>query len=848
MEFYRAKSIKSAKEGVLLFYPDRDRDDIPDGDPIVHLAGFGMEDTHSCANSLRWGPDGWLYGGQGSGVSSTITRPGVDDKGFYFKGQAIWRYHPESRRFELFAEGGGNTFGVEFDSEGRVFSGTNGGNSRGYYFVQGGNYSKNWGEHGYLTNPHAFGYFGAMKHDRSIPRFSHTFVVYEAGALGPAYEGRLIAPVPLHNVVMFSERLPEASTFRTRDVDTFLATKDRWFRPVDIKVGPDGAVYIADWYDTRLSHMNPRDTWDKERGRIYRVRAKGAARTAPFDLAKKSGAELVEVLKHANPWYRQQALRLLADRKEAAAVPPLRELLGRDDPRAVEAVWGLFACGAFAPSAEAALRHGRAPVRRAAVRLLGEGIGSSAEALVDLSRREPDVQVRSQLASTAKRLPGEAAIPLLGELLKRGADADDPHIPLLLWWALEDKALSHRDAVLALFQAGELWAAPIVRRHIVERLARRYAAYPTPENQASLARLLKAAPDAAARNLVVGGIQEAYRGRKIEGLLAAIEEALQPAPGANDPATLALGVRRGDARATAATLAAITVDDPKAEPGRLQLIEALGDARPAEAVPVLLEVLGRSARPPARATALAALAQFDDPAIASGVLALWSAFDRDLRERAAGVLCRRKTWARTLLNETVGSGTIPRQDLSDEIVERVRLLGDRDLTALADRYFGKPVRPTSGQKHKRIREVAAMLGKGVGDAKAGKPLYAARCAACHKLFGEGGAVGPDLTGYERTNLEPMILSIVDPSDAIREGFVQHLVATKDGRTLVGLIAERDGDRLVLVDARGERTVVPSGQVEKQRMMESSMMPEGGLDGLSDQQVRDLFAYLASKAP
>src|SRR5690606_14090151 len=97
----------------LLFYPDRDDDDVPDGDPVVHLAGFGLEDTHSVVNSLRFGPDGWLYAAQGSTVSARVTRPGRDDEPMHSAGQLMWRYHPESRRYEVFAEGGGNAFCVE---------------------------------------------------------------------------------------------------------------------------------------------------------------------------------------------------------------------------------------------------------------------------------------------------------------------------------------------------------------------------------------------------------------------------------------------------------------------------------------------------------------------------------------------------------------------------------------------------------------------------------------------------------------------------------------------------------------------------------------------------------------
>ena len=156
----------------LLFYPDRDRDDQPDADPEVHLEGFGLEDSHSIANSLRWGPDGWLYGAQGSTVSAEIRRPGTstdpaqqpDKQVTRSLGQLIWRYHPEQHKYEIFAEGGGNTFGVEFDEKGRVFSGHNGGDTRGFHYVQGGYSQKGFGKHGPLSNPYAFGYFPPMKH------------------------------------------------------------------------------------------------------------------------------------------------------------------------------------------------------------------------------------------------------------------------------------------------------------------------------------------------------------------------------------------------------------------------------------------------------------------------------------------------------------------------------------------------------------------------------------------------------------------------------------------------------------------------------------------------------------
>ena len=286
-----ARSVVTGRGGVwvlnpphLLFYPDKNRDDIPDvmengvAVPEVRLSGFGLEDTHSGANSLAWGPDGWLYGAHGS----TCT---ADVQGVKFLGQAIWRYHPVTRAFEIFAEGGGNTYSLEFDREGRIFSGTNG-NQRGLHYPQGGAFVKNWGKHGPLMNPYSFGFFEHMAHKGDTRRFSQSMAIYEGGAI-PPLEGRFIASMALTSRVLGTALYRDTSTFRTEDGPPILESSNNWFRPVDTKVGPDGAIYIADWCDSRLSHLDPRDTWDKESGRIWRLRAAGMeTKSESFDFAK----------------------------------------------------------------------------------------------------------------------------------------------------------------------------------------------------------------------------------------------------------------------------------------------------------------------------------------------------------------------------------------------------------------------------------------------------------------------------------------------------------------------------------------------------------------------------------
>jgi putative membrane-bound dehydrogenase-like protein len=326
----------------LLFYPDKNHDDIPDGDPEVRLSGFGMEDTHALANGLRWGPDGWLYGCTGSTITSTV-------RGIHWLGQAVWRYQPETDRFEIFCEGGGNTWAIEFDSQGRMFTGTNY-SFRGLHLVQGGSYLKSFAKHGPLMNPYSFGYFEHMR-DTQSETFTHVnqpFLIYEGGAFPARFDHHVISGIPLSNRVQSSALRPLGSTFETLSDESLVATDDRWFRPVSISAGPDGGVYFSDWYDARLTNLDPRDTWDHQHGRIYRLRATDAKPAAPFDLAKLPANQLIEALHSPNKWWRETAIRVFYDQHDTSLVPRLHGLLAESRGQfAIECLWALNACGGF---------------------------------------------------------------------------------------------------------------------------------------------------------------------------------------------------------------------------------------------------------------------------------------------------------------------------------------------------------------------------------------------------------------------------------------------------------------------------------------------------------------------
>ena len=444
----------------LLFYPDKNNDDLPDGPPEVHLKGFGLEDTHAVMNSLHWGPDGWLYGAQGSTCWATVSSEVTKD--VHFKGQAIWRYNPETKVFEVFAEGGGNTFCVEFDSKGRVYSGTNHGAVRGLHYVQGGRYIKGWGKHGPLMNPYPFGYFNHMPHEGYKPRFSHSLILYEGGAM-PALEGKMVSIIPLHNRIEVSEMIEWGSTYKTKDVLNLATSKDRWFRPVDIKAGPDGAIYIADWYDTRLTHVDPRDNWDKLHGRIWKITQKSPTKPTHSvgghrDLSQLPTAELLHQLSSPNKLTRQITNRLLADRHDPAAIEPLRSLIKSNTGQpALDALFALHVSGGLDDRRVIEyLQHKDADVRRAAAFFAGEKHKASrgvADYLEETAALDKDPQVLSQVASTAVRIPGGAALPSLWKLAQRTDLAGDPFLPLLRWWGGEAHAASSRSPVLAPFNS-----------------------------------------------------------------------------------------------------------------------------------------------------------------------------------------------------------------------------------------------------------------------------------------------------------------------------------------------------------------------------------------------------------
>ncbi len=834
----------------LLRYPLDPAGDSIVGEPAVELSGFNIEDTHAVANSLRWGPDGWLYGAVGSTVTTEIVRPGLDRAPLQrIVGQGIWRYQPETRRFEMFSEGGGNTFGVELDDQGRIFSGHNGGDTRGFAYQQGAYEMKGFEKHGPLSNPFAFGFFPPMPSSNAIPRFSHSLVIYGGGAL-PGLAGRLLAIDPLHGQLIASAIVPERSAFRTADLGPLLTSDDPCFRPVDIKVGPDGALYLCDWHDRQINHYrNSEGQIDHGVGRIYRVRS-ATASAAPlpaFDLARLSSAQLVEQLRSPNRWFRQTALRVLGDRRDAAIIPALRAALDQARGQfALEALWALHLSGGLDDDAtSAALAHAEAQVRAWAVRLRGDD-GQLPPAisarLRALAQGEGDVAVRMQLACTAKRLPAADGLPIVAALMRHDEDADDPRLPLLVWWAIEAKAGSDAEAVLALLADPAVWSRPLVHNHLLSRLMRRYAAAGTRHDLLLCARLLGMAPGAGDAAQLLAGFDEAYAGRPMSGLP---DELLQALASHGGGSTL-LRLRRGDAQAAAEVLR-LVADAQAPITTRLAYLGALGEVDVAGAVEVLLTLLegGHDAR--LEAPALGALARGDDARIATRLIAAYARLSATGRRSCQAALSSRPAWARQLV-AAVSAGTIPKSDIDPAHVRRLAQSADAELVRGVHALWGTLGAASSAEMEREIARVKRVLAAGSGDPARGVAQFQASCSACHALFGHGGQIGPDLTSARRDDLDSLLLSIVNPSAEIREGYAACTIQTTDGRSLTGFIADQDQQVVALRGLDGQVTTIARTTISSLTLSGASLMPEGLLSGLADQTLRDFFAYLRSSQP
>lgn len=836
----------------LLFYPDANHDDVPDGPPTVHLSGFGLEDTHAVASSLTWGPDGWIYGAQGSTCTATVKRPGLDEKGIHFKGHCIWRYHPQTREFEVFGEGGGNTFAVAFNAQGQLFSGCNGGKF-GYHYAQGAGFRKNWIKHGPHMNPYSYGEIPCMKTD-NLPnsKLSQPTTIYEGHTFPKKYKGTMFTARLLTRHVQSGVLDSNGSTFSAKGLPTPLIGHDVSFRPVVLTDAPDGSIYLGDWWDPSINHKGTLEKTTHKTGRIYRLRAKGLKPEAPVDFTKMSEKQLLDNLKHPNKWRRWTAMRLLADQEATDVLPTLKKWITQEKGRlALDALWAYNLIDGLDEALRLqAMRHVNPWVRFWGVRFVGDQrVCSKAETaqLQKMAKEEKDAHVRGQLASTMKRLPAATVLPMLPEMLLNPAALTDPFLPMMLWWATEQQTRNDLNGVVALYKNQAIWKSQIATETILPRLVRKAAEIQQKSYFTAIETIYQAAPQAG-KTMIAKEFTKYYGGQIAslpKQLKAWVSKVRNQLPGGAWATELRSGNKSHLKQAIDRVMAKKV---PVAE--RIALLEAIASKQYPTALPKILELSGRSGTrepPKVLIASLEAVSAYDKKEVYENVKKILIRPFQDTTVRLARheTLLSRKSWAENYLNDVIAS-KIPKE--SDPVLlQKVRSYGDKKLLALAKKVWPLQFGLTNAKAEAELTRLLKMIEKTPGKAADGKAVYMKHCATCHSLKDvKKSDYGPNLTGYERGNARYFLSNILLPNSFIRAGYTQMAIEMKNGSSNVGIVINQNNVQLVLKTKPGVTKIIRKRDILNMRRLPISPMTSGILKTLKDQEISDLLEFIRAK--
>jgi putative heme-binding domain-containing protein len=371
---------------------------------------------------------------------------------------------------------------------------------------------------------------------------------------------------------------------------------------------------------------------------------------------------------------------------------------------------------------------------------------------------------------------------------------------------------------------------------------RRYVASGQRKDLLTAAKLLELAPTKEHATRLMAGLEAAYEGRTIANLPVELATAMAKA-GASSPT---IRLRQGDKAAVAEALTMIA-DDKADAAKRQQLVAIFGTINQAACVPVLLKIVAASRNDGLRSSALAALQSYGDPSIGSTVIGLYTELPDQVRDVAQSLIASRKNWSELFLGQ-IDAGKIDPKTVSEPTVRRLLLHDSPDIARLCKKHFGDLSGPSPDELRAQIEKLSGVITQAKGNPYAGHQLYNQMCGKCHTLFNQGGKIGPDLTTYKRDDLRGMLLNVVNPSAEIREGFENFIARTTDGRTLTGLLADQDTNVVVIRGADGQNISLARDEIEDLRATRTSLMPDGQLRPLTDQQIRDLFAYLRSTQP
>ena len=868
----------------LLFIPmDGDK---PAGPAQVVLDGFSTTaaSRHTFANGLKWGPDGWLYGRVGISSTSWVDVPGVSKEKRQPTAGGLWRYHPVTKVFEPYCHGTTNPWGSDWTKDHELlFINTVIGHA--WQGIHGAHFKRMHGEDPYpyvydLLDQHADHYHwdtGKKWNDADGGRggadslgggHAHIgMMIYQGDNWPSQYRDKLMTQ-NMHGRRTNVEAIErQGSALIMKHQPDILKSDDEWFRGIEISQGPDGAVTILDWSD--IGECHDQDGIHRSTGRIFKV-SYGEPKQPGVDFAKATPTELVELQRSKNEWLVRMARWELRERawkgvdltsattaweKLASEVDSVLALNAHSTLLALRTVQSAVPPFAaehakhYTPSAILAEQRQDVLARLIERELteslvnrnnimakFGDGMIATCEeqetTILQLAGEARGQRVRLALASALPHLTVPMRSLVAQHLLRNEQDTTDHNLPFLYWTGIRELPLAE------LVQCAQVSRIPQVTQLIARRIAEGADKQP-----ATLDELLASAaqmPEGQAE--IVAGIADALKGWRKAPKPAAWDAFVATIPksatAAQDLARQ-LNVIFGDGQALD-EIRKIALDDKALMDQRraalLSLIEAK-DKQLKQVCEKLIYVKGVNME------AIQGLTQFDQDGVAQRIIDRYTQFYPHERPQAIMALVSRPRFATDLL-KAVEAGKIPKADFGPAAARQVRAFNDAKLNALLSKVWGE-TRETSADKLKLVAELKAshtadFLAK--ADQSKGRALYAAVCGQCHKLYGEGGALGPDLTGSGRHDLNYLFENIVDPSAVVDAAHYLNVLELKDGRVLSGIVGAQS-ERTLTLRAVGQETVIDKQDIKARKIMPLSLMPEGLLQAFTPEQQRDLLAYL-----
>ncbi len=820
----------------LLYLKDTDGDGVADERRVV-FTGFGEGNQQLRANGLTWGVDGWIYGANGRS-DGEVRRPQQDEKTWVSLRRHDFRFDPDTEEFQAIA--GFSQFGLARDDWGNRFLSWNTMPFR-HVVIEEADLARNPNllTAGSVTNliaptddarlypisatPQTF-------NRESVRHFNAScgVTIYRGVLLGDEYFGNALVCEPLTNLVHRLVLEPHGSTFVARRAESesqreFLASTDPWFRPVYLANGPEGALYVVDFYRKWVEHpqfvaAELRDDVDfrtgEDRGRLWRIRRRDVQ---PGSRPNFSGEpmEWIPLLESANGWTRDTAQRLLIERHDSQTFEPLRALVldSPSEPARIAALWTLERLGACDDSLLERVLEARSPrVREQALRLAARRLVRSPTLVNSVLKMTDEMDSRAQLALTIalanatdsrslERLAQLCALPEADEWLQSALLSGLHNRELACLQQIMTNSIAVPPKMLV-----EL-AALIGRRNVEQEL------------RDCLALRVGSDEDRESRLLIVSGLA-----RGLASVNQPVTERLvNCSPGEQIPELVKHA-------------ALVAKDDNTALDVRVRNVELLGHLATGEGRS-LVDLLGTSEPLALQVAAVRAIANSDDTELSVQAVAKWPQLSVMVRHELVATMSRRPQLA-AIVARGIEEDLIAATDL--DAGEREQLL--RAIEPASRASLEQLLPEPAADRAQVVRQYQAALERS-GNARHGAELFVMVCAACHNVHGKGARVGPELTGIGSRPSASLLTDILDPSRDVAPDFVNFLVETVDGRVLSGILANESAAAIVLRGSEGVEDLIARDHLARLQSTGKSLMPEGLEQRLTVGDMADLLAFL-----